>query len=205
MKDATVIGQCLAVGGDICIHCLHTMATHSSAPLCRLISGHHPPPYESKHTSRNMIEPITIPNPFINMLLVAVYFRVFVLSRDARCCVDACASAPEEALELGGAGAPDAGAFKMSDGPDSSCFAERSGDADGRRFCGVDVTSAFTLGCATPTPHVVISSRSLQNKSGPPRAKAGSMHREADSSRAYLVLRQPPETLEGVQSGAGST
>ena len=49
---------------------------------------------------------------------VAAYFRVFVLLRDARFCVDASASAPEEALELGGAGAPDAGAFKLSDGLD---------------------------------------------------------------------------------------
>ena len=51
--------------------------------------------------------------------------------------MDASASAPEEALELGGAGATDAGAFKKSDGLDSSDFAEHSGDADGRRFCGV--------------------------------------------------------------------
>ena len=97
---------------------------------------------------------------------VAAYFRVFVLLRDARFCVDASASAPEEALELGGAGAPDVGAFKMSDGPDSSDFAERSGDADGRRFCGVDLISAFTLGRATPTPPFDISSSSLQNPSG---------------------------------------
>ena len=68
---------------------------------------------------------------------VAAYFRVFVLLRDARGSVDASASAQEEALELGGARAPDAGAFKKSDGLDSSDFAEHSGDADGRRFCGV--------------------------------------------------------------------
>ena len=115
-----------------------------------------------------MMESIMSPTPFTKWLLFATYVRALVLLRDARCCVDACAcaSAPEEALELGGAGAPDAGGFKMSDGPDSSDFAERSGDADGRRFCGVDVISAFTLGRATPTLPSVISSSSLQNPSG---------------------------------------
>ena len=58
---------------------------------------------------------------------VATYFRVFVLLRDARDSVGASASAAEEALELGGAGATDAGAFKKSDGLDSSDFAEPSG------------------------------------------------------------------------------
>ena len=58
---------------------------------------------------------------------VAAYFRVFVLLRDARGSVDASASAPEEALELGGAGATDAGAFCGVDGLDSSDFAEPSG------------------------------------------------------------------------------
>ena len=100
---------------------------------------------------------------------VAAYVRVFVILRDARFCVGASASAPEEALELGGAGASDAGAFNMSDGLDLSVeSAERSGDADGRRLCGVYVISAFTLGRATPTPPFVISSSSLQNNSGPP-------------------------------------
>ena len=96
---------------------------------------------------------------------VAAYFRAFVILGDARGSVDASASAPEEALELGGAGATDVGAFKMSDGPDSCDFAERSGDADGRRFCGVDLISAFTLGRATPKPPLDISPSSLENHS----------------------------------------
>ena len=101
------------------------------------------------------------------MLMFATYFRALVLLRDARCCVDACAcaSAPEEALELGGAGAPNAGAFKLSDGLGFSAEgAERSGDADGRRFCDV-IPADFKLGRATATPFD-ISSSSLQNPAG---------------------------------------
>ena len=97
---------------------------------------------------------------------VAAYFRVFVLLRDARASVGASASAAEEALELGGAGATDAGAFCGVDGPDSSDFAERSGDADGRRFFGVHLISFVTLGRVTPTQPFDISSSSLQNPAG---------------------------------------
>ena len=97
---------------------------------------------------------------------VAAYFRVFVLLRDARDSVGASASAAEEALELGGAGATDAGAFCGVDGPDSSDFAERSGDADGRRFFGVHLISFVTLGRVTPTQPFDISSSSLQNPAG---------------------------------------
>ena len=143
--------------------------THASAPgfPCRFMSSHSHHTHEiSKDTSQRNDGIDNDSKHIYKYVAVAAYFRVFVLLRDARFCVDASPSALEEALELGGAGAPDAGAFKMSDGPDSSDFAERSGDADGRRFCGVDLISAFTLGRATPTPPFDISSSSLQNPSG---------------------------------------
>ena len=123
--------------------------------------------------------------PIYKYVAVAAYFRVFVLLRDARCCVDACASAPEQSLELGGAGAPDAGAFNMSDGLDSSDFAERSGDADGRRLCGVDVISAFTLGRATPTLPFVISSSSLQKPPGTSTFLSLSLIHISEPTRPY--------------------
>ena len=135
------------------------MPSHEGPPTSILLMR------QEKHKSNNDgIE--TDSKPMYRYVAVATYYRVFVLLRGACCCVAACACAPEDALELGGAGAQDAGAFKTSDGLDSSDFAERSGDADGRRFCGVDVISAFTLGRATLTPTFVISSSSLQNPSG---------------------------------------
>ena len=172
MKDPPATGKCLVVDGDNCIQFFHmqpTGWTHPSAPWfpCRLMSSHSHPTHEiSKGTNQRNDGVDNVCKYIYRYVAVATYFRVFVLLRDARGSVDASASAPEEALELGGAGATDAGAFCGVDGPDSSDFAERSGDADRRLFCGVDVISAFTLGRATPTPPFDISSSSLQNPSG---------------------------------------